>query len=322
MLDQQLLKTFLEVADTGSFGVAAKRLYVTQSAVSLRVQRLEGEFGRPLFDRKKAGVTLTPAGREFRGFANAILQNWDEARQRLAQVDAAPVSLVLAAEPSLWAVVGFSWLGLLRAALPDVALRAETTGEASAPDAVQVALTYAPLPPPGHVAEPLIADRLIMVSPWPKARLATIAGRYTLVDWGPAFRQAHDAALPAFAASALVLGCATAGLGYLEASASAGYLPTRLARLALDSGRLWRVEDAPDFDLSAWVHWREDLDPGLLAVARMTLLEAVAQAKTPGAGRSGGPGAAHPPWPEAAKTLITQGRSGVTGRYGKAESVP
>ena len=78
-MDQQLLKTFLEVAATGSFGAAAGRLFVTQSAVSLRVQRLEDQLGRPLFERTKGGVSLTPAGREFRGFATTILRNWEHA---------------------------------------------------------------------------------------------------------------------------------------------------------------------------------------------------------------------------------------------------
>ena len=64
-MDIALIRTFLEVAATGSFVNAADRLYVTQSAVSLRVQRLEDALGRPLFTRSKAGAELTSAGREF-----------------------------------------------------------------------------------------------------------------------------------------------------------------------------------------------------------------------------------------------------------------
>ena len=60
-MDLQLIKTFLEVSTTGSFGAAAGRLYVTQSAVSLRIHRLEDQLGRPLFDRTKSGVVLTAA---------------------------------------------------------------------------------------------------------------------------------------------------------------------------------------------------------------------------------------------------------------------
>ncbi|HBR38874.1 MAG TPA: LysR family transcriptional regulator, partial [Sulfitobacter pontiacus] len=38
-MDITLIKTFIEVANTGSFVAASERLFVTQSAVSLRVQR-------------------------------------------------------------------------------------------------------------------------------------------------------------------------------------------------------------------------------------------------------------------------------------------
>ena len=57
-----LLKTFLEVAATGSFVSASDRLYVTQSAVSLRIQRLEDTMGKPLFTRSKAGAELDQCG--------------------------------------------------------------------------------------------------------------------------------------------------------------------------------------------------------------------------------------------------------------------
>ena len=61
-MDITLIRTFLEVAATGSFVNASERLFVTQSAVSLRVQRLEDSLGKPLFVRSKAGAELTAAG--------------------------------------------------------------------------------------------------------------------------------------------------------------------------------------------------------------------------------------------------------------------
>ena len=52
-------RTFLAVADTGSFVSAAERLHVTQSTVSARIRALEDLLGRPLFTRNKAGAVLT-----------------------------------------------------------------------------------------------------------------------------------------------------------------------------------------------------------------------------------------------------------------------
>ena len=46
-LDQ--IRVFLAVADTGSFSKAAKRLNRAQSAVTYGIQKLEAQFGIPLF---------------------------------------------------------------------------------------------------------------------------------------------------------------------------------------------------------------------------------------------------------------------------------
>lgn len=55
-MDFALLKTFMQVAETGSFIAASERLFVTQSAVSLRIQRLEDQLGHRLFVRSKTGL--------------------------------------------------------------------------------------------------------------------------------------------------------------------------------------------------------------------------------------------------------------------------
>ena len=50
-MDIVLLKTFLNVMATESFVAAAERMFVTQSAISLRVQKLEDLTGHRLFER-------------------------------------------------------------------------------------------------------------------------------------------------------------------------------------------------------------------------------------------------------------------------------
>jgi DNA-binding transcriptional LysR family regulator len=61
-------KTFLAIVDTGSFVSAASNLHITRTAVSARMRVVEDELGQPLFNRTKAGVTLTPAGEQFTRF--------------------------------------------------------------------------------------------------------------------------------------------------------------------------------------------------------------------------------------------------------------
>jgi DNA-binding transcriptional LysR family regulator len=55
-------RKFLAVAETGSFSKAAKKLRVSQPAITLAVASLERAFGTKLFVRKKYAVELTPAG--------------------------------------------------------------------------------------------------------------------------------------------------------------------------------------------------------------------------------------------------------------------
>ncbi len=58
----QQLRTFYEVATTGSFTRAAAKLYLTQPAVTQQVRALEAELGFPLLERRGRRVRLTPAG--------------------------------------------------------------------------------------------------------------------------------------------------------------------------------------------------------------------------------------------------------------------
>lgn len=58
------LRVFFEVAQAGSFTEAAKRLNISQSALSRSVSLLEDEAGVKLFERSKNGITLTATGNE------------------------------------------------------------------------------------------------------------------------------------------------------------------------------------------------------------------------------------------------------------------
>jgi DNA-binding transcriptional LysR family regulator len=58
------LKIFLEVADGASMRAAAKKLGVSHSKVSRRLETLEADLGIRLFDRRSDGFQLTDAGKE------------------------------------------------------------------------------------------------------------------------------------------------------------------------------------------------------------------------------------------------------------------
>jgi DNA-binding transcriptional LysR family regulator len=78
-LDQ--IRLFLAVADTGSFSKAAKRLNRAQSAVTYGIQKLEAQFGIPLFDRAAYRPALTEAGRALLPRARRITEETNAFRE-------------------------------------------------------------------------------------------------------------------------------------------------------------------------------------------------------------------------------------------------
>src|SRR5258706_6641005 len=82
-LDLNLLRVFAVVADSGSVTEAAKRLYLTQPAVSAALRRLQTNVGAPLFARSGRGLQLTSPGTRLRETLHPHLE-------RLVQAPAAP----------------------------------------------------------------------------------------------------------------------------------------------------------------------------------------------------------------------------------------
>lgn len=62
-MDMQALHTLVAAIEEGSLSAAARRLGVSQPAVSQKLVALEGEFGQKLLMRSQQGVRPTPAGR-------------------------------------------------------------------------------------------------------------------------------------------------------------------------------------------------------------------------------------------------------------------
>lgn len=62
MLDEESIKTFMHVAQTGSFSRAAAILHKTPATISYRIRMLEGQAGTLLLNRTTRTVSLTPAG--------------------------------------------------------------------------------------------------------------------------------------------------------------------------------------------------------------------------------------------------------------------
>lgn len=84
-VDTLQLKSFVAIAETGSFGQAAATVNRTQSALSLQIKKLEKQLGCTLFDRSGRKVVPTPQGEIFLGYARRIIQLQWEAYSRLRE---------------------------------------------------------------------------------------------------------------------------------------------------------------------------------------------------------------------------------------------
>src|ERR1700731_2690454 len=74
MMEFELLRSFVAVAECGGFHRAANQLNLTQSTVSQQIKRLELETKRPLFRRTTRTVALTDDGEMLLGDARRLLQ--------------------------------------------------------------------------------------------------------------------------------------------------------------------------------------------------------------------------------------------------------
>lgn len=72
------LRIFTAVCTAGGMTAAAQQLYLSQPAVSLAIGELEQEYGVPLFDRMGRKLHLTEAGRKLLAYASHLVALWDE----------------------------------------------------------------------------------------------------------------------------------------------------------------------------------------------------------------------------------------------------
>jgi DNA-binding transcriptional LysR family regulator len=83
-MDIRQLRTFVHVAELGSFSKASERLNIAQPALSRQIRLLESELKAQLLLRHGRGVTLTGAGGVFLDRAAGILRQIEQARADVA----------------------------------------------------------------------------------------------------------------------------------------------------------------------------------------------------------------------------------------------
>ncbi len=78
-INLELIRCFVTVAECGSFTEAGERLHKSQSAISVRLKKLEVMLGRELLHRNSRSVALSSHGETFLPYARRLLNLNDEA---------------------------------------------------------------------------------------------------------------------------------------------------------------------------------------------------------------------------------------------------
>lgn len=85
-MDLRSLNYFVHAAKTLNFTQAAKECYISQTAISLTIAKIEDELGFRLFERNNRVVRLTEAGNDFYNWAAQILQSYDTMVKRCTNI--------------------------------------------------------------------------------------------------------------------------------------------------------------------------------------------------------------------------------------------
>jgi len=94
MVDLFFLKTFLSIAESGSFRSAAQKNNISQPAVSQQMRILERKFNTVLFERSAKKVLLTPGGQILLRYAQQMLQLYKNAEAEIQHMNTHWIGLI------------------------------------------------------------------------------------------------------------------------------------------------------------------------------------------------------------------------------------
>lgn len=188
-MDPRHLRTFIAVAEHGSFRGAAERLFVSQPTVTAHIQALEREVAAELVDRSGRVARLTPAGERLLPYARRIL---DLAAEAGAEIHAWRLRYDerLRIASSIFVAASVLPVAIRRLVHErprvDVALRTgfsrEVLQEVAAREA-DIGLSRVPPEGGGVTGRPLLAEPVVAVAPtaWGEVGLTEALAMYPLL---------------------------------------------------------------------------------------------------------------------------------------------
>lgn len=250
------VQTFVVAVETGNLNRTARKLNVTQSTVTARIDALENLVGQKLLRRNKSGTELTPAGAKFLRHAEVMVQVWKQARYETSLPRGFEDVCAMGCDPALWTGIGELWVRRLRAERKTIAISvAEGSGDIArhwqANAMVDIVFSYAP--PSSAFAVDVLCEDVFMEVATVKRGLMRWDPDYVFVDLGEDFRRKHAEAYPVEETAIVTFTSAAHALDHILACGGSAYLPYRVALPHLETGKLFEVEGAPRFTRTVYL---------------------------------------------------------------------
>lgn len=103
----QQLRYVIAIAESGSMNSVARRLFVSQSSLSVAVRDLEHEMGIRIFNRSSRGITLTSDGVEFLSYARQVVEQADLLENHYRRESADQMRMAVSTQHYAFAVRAF-----------------------------------------------------------------------------------------------------------------------------------------------------------------------------------------------------------------------
>lgn len=259
------LRLWMAVAEMGSFSRAADSLFISQPAVSKRVQELEESLGVSLLDRSGRMVRLTEAGQILYRYSQQIFAAERAAESALSQLrDLSQGHLSVGASNTIGTYLLPALLGRFHDQYPGIHLSMEVGNTQQMIDQLRhkpldIAFVEAPVAAPDLVTTPWKNDRLVVIAPpghpltaYQPIPLAMILGEpFILREPGSGTREVAEDALRVYGRQfqiALELGSNEAVKQAVSAGLGLAIISDVTLQLERAAGRL-TILDAPELTL-------------------------------------------------------------------------
>ncbi len=258
-MDDELLKTFLELNKTRHFGQAADNLFITQSAVSARIRQLEEEMGVKLFTRDRNNIRPTSVGEKLIQHAENILSTWNKIKSDISVDEENKTPLSIGSVSSLWDIYLNQWLIKFTESNNNIVLNcqvlnADAIYQKICNHTLDFGFTYNASQDGIVSILKTLPIEFIMVSSEKNLNAEqAVAKNYVYVDWGTSFSEAHDKYFIGIPHPLMRIDVGRIAKSFIRRKGGTAYLPERMVKRDIEIGRLYKVDDAPKIKRNAYI---------------------------------------------------------------------